>query len=225
MWRILTDGLSENTAGLLILLLLGVVSVCSWALVFAKVVVFSWIRIQNKKFAKRFQMLSHMTPEEANDYRQQLMNEALKSGSLLAGMYVAGWQEFGKAYHRLKDEPERIRECVVRAMEGAAGMQLRRLRRGMIFLSLSASTSPYVGLLGTVLGVIRAFTSIGLSGLVSLSVVAPGISEALVATAAGLFVAVPALVAYNIFQGILRGHLEEGRYFMLQVLNQLERGV
>jgi len=80
-----------------------------------------------------------------------------------------------------------------------------RLERGFSFLATTGSSAPFIGLFGTVVGIINAFESIGRAGSASLAVVAPGIAEALITTAVGLFAAIPATIAYNYFSGRLRG--------------------
>lgn len=84
-------------------------------------------------------------------------------------------------------------------MQVAAGEEVRRLEKGMSTLATIASVSPFIGLLGTVWGVMDAFAGLGEAGTASLRAVAPGIAEALITTAAGLFAAIPALIAYNHF--------------------------
>ena len=92
-----------------------------------------------------------------------------------------------------------------RSVEWGASAQVRRLERGLPFLATTGSTAPFIGLFGTVIGIIAAFQSIGEAGQASLSVVGPGIAEALVATAVGLLAAIPAMMAYNAFGGRIDG--------------------
>jgi biopolymer transport protein TolQ len=96
---------------------------------------------------------------------------------------------------------DRLLSQLERSIEWGASGQIRRLERGLPFLASTGSTAPFIGLFGTVIGIIAAFQSIGESGQASLSVVGPGIAEALVATAVGLIAAIPATMAYNAFGG------------------------
>lgn len=100
---------------------------------------------------------------------------------------------------------ERSRDKLVtqlsRSIAWSSNSQVRRLERGMPFLATTGSATPFIGLLGTVIGIIAAFQSIGIAGQASLAVVGPGIAEALVATAVGLMAAIPATIAYNAFGG------------------------
>lgn len=118
--------------------------------------------------------------------------------------------------HALQDARERnatdiTRQRMVsqleRSIAWSAITQTRRLERGMPFLATTGSTAPFIGLFGTVIGIIAAFQSIGEAGQASLAVVGPGIAEALVATAVGLLAAIPATVAYNTFGGRIDGML------------------
>jgi len=113
---------------------------------------------------------------------------------------------------------------LARSIAWSAVAQARRLERGLPFLATTGSTAPFIGLFGTVIGIIAAFQSIGEAGQASLSVVGPGIAEALVATAAGLLAAIPAMVAYNSFGGRIDGILAMLDRFSSQFeedLNQL----
>jgi len=106
---------------------------------------------------------------------------------------------------RARDAGDRARARLVtqleRSIAWAASSQVRRLERGMPFLATTGSATPFIGLFGTVVGIIQAFQSIGEAGQASLAVVGPGIAEALVATAVGLLAAIPATIAYNSFGG------------------------
>jgi len=110
-----------------------------------------------------------------------------------------------------------------RSVSWGANTQARRLERGMPFLATTGSTAPFIGLFGTVIGIIAAFQSIGEAGQASLSVVGPGIAEALVATAVGLLAAIPATVAYNAFSGRIDGILGMLERFSEQFQEDLGR--
>ncbi len=123
--------------------------------------------------------------------------------SPLAMVFLATGDELQAA--RERNAPDRGRESFVteleRSVAWSAGAQAHRLERGMPFLATTGSSTPFIGLFGTVVGIIAAFQSIGEAGHASLAVVGPGIAEALVATAAGLLAAIPATIAYNVFAG------------------------
>ena len=123
--------------------------------------------------------------------------------SPLAVVFLTTGAELQKA--RGRDGGDRSRDRLVtqleRSIAWSATAQVRRLERGMPFLATTGSATPFIGLFGTVVGIIAAFQSIGEAGQASLAVVGPGIAEALVATAVGLLAAIPATIAYNAFGG------------------------
>ena len=108
-------------------------------------------------------------------------------------------------------------------MRRAAGLEVAQLERYLPFLATTASSTPFIGLFGTVWGIMSAFHGIGTQGSASLAVVAPGISEALIATAAGLAAAIPAVIGYNYFINRVRHWATEMDGFMLDLLNVLSR--
>ncbi len=129
-------------------------------------------------------------------------NEKASDGSAILGMesiFRAGFKEFS----RLAQQPEMDSEAVIegsrRAMRVAVMREEERLERHLAFLASVGSTSPYIGLFGTVWGIMHSFRGLANSTQATLATVAPGISEALVATAMGLFAAIPAVLAYNRF--------------------------
>src|SRR5438046_700910 len=114
-------------------------------------------------------------------------------------------------------------EVAQRAMRRAAGHEVSRLERYLPFLATTASAAPFIGLFGTVWGIMAAFQGIGQQGSASLAVVAPGISEALIATAFGLGAAIPAVIGYNYFVNRVKHWSAEMDGFALDVLNLLAR--
>ncbi|MCP4907321.1 MAG: Tol-Pal system subunit TolQ [bacterium] len=140
---------------------------------------------------------------------------------------------------RRRDGEDQARETLVgqlaRSIAWSSHAQMRRLERGMPFLATTGSAAPFIGLLGTVVGIIAAFQSIGVAGQASLAVVGPGIAEALVATAVGLMAAIPATIAYNAFGGRIdailamleefSGQLEEDLNRLLQSSSVLAQSV
>jgi biopolymer transport protein TolQ len=112
---------------------------------------------------------------------------------------------------------------IKRALRRAVNVELTALSRALPFLATTGNTTPFIGLFGTVWGIMNAFRGIGLRGSASLAVVAPGISEALIATAAGLAAAIPAVVAYNYFSSIVATLESEMDNFSADFLNLIER--
>ena len=146
--------------------------------------------------------------------------------SPLVGLFKAGYAEIeAQMNHPSPAGPNKIRSLdgVERALQRAIRVEVSRLTRSMPFLATTAAASPFIGLFGTVWGIMGAFSAIGLSGSASIQAVAPGISEALINTAAGLFAAIPALIAYNYFGQRLRSARGEMEEFSLEFLNLTER--
>lgn len=117
----------------------------------------------------------------------------------IENLFRAGFKEFTRLRQQSKAEPDAVMEGAQRAMRVAHSREEEQMERHLAFLATVGSTSPYVGLFGTVWGIMGAFTGLATMHQATLATVAPGISEALVATAMGLFAAIPAVVAYNRF--------------------------
>jgi biopolymer transport protein TolQ len=168
------------------------VSLGSWTVIFGKTFGLSKVRKNNDQFERDFWAGSNL-----ND----LYNEATKrvNGAPLERIFASGMREFIKLRERQVVEVGALLEGARRAMRASFQRELDAVESNLSFLASVGSVSPYVGLFGTVWGIMHAF--VGLSNLqqVSLATVAPGIAEALVATAIGLFAAIPAVIAYNRF--------------------------
>ncbi|MBT4163064.1 MAG: protein TolQ [Gammaproteobacteria bacterium] len=117
----------------------------------------------------------------------------------LENIFSSGFKEFSRSRQQEGVDPDRLMQNVQRAMRVALSREEERLETHLTFLATVGSTSPYIGLFGTVWGIMNSFRGLATVNQASLSVVAPGISEALVATAIGLFAAIPAVIAYNRF--------------------------
>jgi len=117
----------------------------------------------------------------------------------LSSIFTSGFKEFSRARKQKDFEPDAVMQNVQRAMRVAMSREEERLEAHLAFLATVGSTSPYIGLFGTVWGIMNSFRGLATVNQASLSIVAPGISEALVATAMGLFAAIPAVIAYNRF--------------------------
>jgi biopolymer transport protein TolQ len=205
-----------------VLAILGVFSVLCWALIIEKWWQLRRVRQQTEAFerAVREGRRSALVYTAAKKYRE----------SPLAQLYMASHQEISGiaevADRVLEDAeglgPERL-EAVDRAMRRVATFEVARLERYLPFLATTASACPFIGLFGTVWGIISAFQGIGQQGTASLAVVAPGISEALIATAAGLGAAIPAVMAYNYFVNRVKHWATVMEGFALELLNTLGR--
>jgi biopolymer transport protein ExbB/TolQ len=136
----------------------------------------------------------------------------------LAQVMAAGLAEWS-AWSQ--EDDDRALGAAREAAAFAADMSLSEMRRGLTVLATIGSTAPFVGLLGTTFGIIHAFAAIGITGTAAMGAISAGISEALVTTAFGLFVAIPAVWAYNAFLGrldVLRVELDRGRFILIEQL-------
>jgi biopolymer transport protein TolQ len=185
----------------LVLLLLVVFSVVSWAII-----------VQKWRELRRAQQDSEAFLEVYRDESLSAAYEAARDldRSPLAAVFLAGSAEANRFARygggaTLREGGEEPLRAVTKQLEWAAARESERLERGLSFLATTGSSTPFIGLFGTVVGIIDAFQGIGRAGSASLAVVAPGIAEALIATAVGLLAAIPATIFYNHFVGRLQG--------------------
>lgn len=171
---------------------LALMSLVSWTLIFNKLVVLSAARRDSDEFERTF-----WSGTDLNKLYEEASRHQNASG--IQRIFQSGFAEFLKLRGRNGTELSDIMDGSRRAMRAAAQRELDTLDRHTSFLATVGSVSPYIGLFGTVWGIMHAFIGLGNAGQATLSTVAPGIAEALVATAIGLFAAIPAVVAYNRF--------------------------
>lgn len=164
-------------------------SIWSWAIIIDKVVAFGRMRKQLERFEENF--WSGASLEELYRSLQD------KKASGMGAIFVAAMREWKKSYERGARTPVSLQSRIDRAMDVALGREMERLESRLGFLASVGSVAVYVGLFGTVIGIMTSFQAIAGSESTNLAVVAPGIAEALLATAIGLVAAIPALVAYN----------------------------
>ncbi len=205
--------------------LLAAMSIVSWAIMISKLLQHRRATIQGEQFLKIFRRSKRFS--EVNAAAEQLQ------GTPMVGLFQAGYAEISaqvKAHQentRTTGEsaaPFRVRslEGVERSLRRAIGTELAILDKGTVFLATTAAAAPFIGLFGTVWGIMVAFQNIGATGSTSLTAVAPGIAEALVNTAAGLAAAIPALVGFNYFGSRLRQMRSQMEDFILEFINLTE---
>jgi biopolymer transport protein TolQ len=174
-----------------VMALLMLASLTSWFMIFQRGFALSGIRRDSEAFESEFW--------SGKDLRK-MYTEIDTVNHTPVGMeqiFVAGFKEFTRLRKQDNPDPDRVMQNVQRAMRVAMAREEERLETHLAFLATVGSTSPYIGLFGTVWGIMNSFRSLALVEQASLSIVAPGISEALIATAMGLFAAIPAVIAYN----------------------------
>jgi biopolymer transport protein TolQ len=176
----------------LVMLLLLLASVASWALILQRVQVFRQAQQSRLAFEERF--WSGMDLGQL--YREVAAEPTPFSG--MESIFRAGFREFSRLRQQSHDA-DAVMDGAQRAMRVAFAREQERLEASLPFLATVGSTSPYIGLFGTVWGIMNSFRGLAQVQQATLATVAPGISEALIATAMGLFAAIPAVIAYNRF--------------------------
>jgi biopolymer transport protein TolQ len=166
-------------------------SLASWSFIFSKYREIQRAEETTDEFEERFWSGIDL----ADLYRQLARDDYETEG--LENIFLAGFKEFARLRQEPNIAPEAVMEGAQRVMRVSLNRELELLDQRLPFLATVGSTSPYVGLFGTVWGIMNAFRSLGNAKQATLAMVAPGISEALVATAMGLFAAIPAVMAYN----------------------------
>src|SRR6266446_5430215 len=197
-----------------VLLLLIAFSVLSWAVILSKWRLIRRARGQSGRFVRAFRKAQRLQDiaSVADQFRP----------SPLVGVFDNGFEEF----KRQVGNPTGVLRnplAVQRAMQIANSEELTRFERNVPWLAITGAVTPFVGLFGTVWGIIDAFHGLGTAGAATLRAVAPGISEALVTTAGGLAAAIPAVVAYNLINGSIRELAARNDDFSLEMLNLVER--
>jgi biopolymer transport protein TolQ len=206
-----------------VLVVLAFFSLVSWAIIIGKIWSFSRAGASSRAFLAHFR--------KSRKFADVLGICDKCEPSPLVGIFRAGYAELDQ---QVKDGREvapadtgrlfvKSLASIERALERAAGVETTRLTRGLSFLATTASATPFIGLFGTVMGILISFSQIASKGSTSIVVVAPGIAEALINTAAGLVAAVPALIAYNNFNARGRAARSEMRDFALEFMNLAER--
>ncbi len=176
-----------------VMLILALASVISWYLIVLRAKNLARTEKENAAFVSRFRQTDDLVRlyDEATSKQQ--------SATHLKGIFSDGYREFSLLKHLPNITPSEVTEGAERAMLVSIGKEEAQLEKGLSFLATVGSVSPYIGLFGTVWGIMNAFIGLSQVQQATLSTVAPGIAEALIATAIGLFAAIPAVIAYNRF--------------------------
>lgn len=196
-----------------VLVILLIFSILSWAIIFAKWNTFRQARTTNIRFLRAFRKANGLEAVA-------LASEQFRSSPLVA-VFDFGYEEVERQVKGRGTLNNKL--ALERTLQLGISEELAKLERNMNWLATVASVSPFIGLFGTVLGIIDAFHALGQAGSASLRVVAPGISEALVATAMGLGAAIPAAVFYNHFGHVIREMAARMEDFALEFMNLAER--
>ncbi|MEN8188629.1 MAG: protein TolQ [Thermodesulfobacteriota bacterium] len=218
--------LHAGPVGQLVMLTLLLFSLISWYIIFMKARLYKKTRLDTDEFLETFWTSGNLN--EASQAAEEF------TYSPEAAVFVTGYSELEKinAIRNRKEESQAgetlemqlaTMDNLKRAIRKAEAQEIAELGRSLPFLATTGSAAPFIGLFGTVWGIMASFHDIGLRGSASLAVVAPGISEALVATAAGLAVAIPAVIFYNYYASRLTEIDTDVQNFSTDFLNLVER--
>ena len=186
-------------------------------MIFQKLSLFGRVRRESDQFLKIFRATKGVANPQG----------LVSAGSPFANVYASGYRELQSQLTPTSTaaSPAKLKsmQAVTVNMQLASSEEIRRVEKGMSWLATTAGVTPFIGLFGTVWGIIDAFSGLGTSGSASLRAVAPGIAEALVTTAAGLFAAIPALIAYNYFLQLIRDLAQRLDTFANEFAAQIEK--
>lgn len=202
MWYLIA---SASLLVQLVMLTLVAASVISWVMIFQRSTALRSAKSALDDFEDRFWSGIDLSKL----YRQVTGNPDNNSG--LEQIFRAGFKEFSRMRQQAGVDPEAVMDAVQRSMRVAISREEEKLEQHLPFLATVGSTSPYIGLFGTVWGIMNSFRGLATAQSATLAAVAPGIAEALIATAIGLFAAIPAVIAYNKFSA--RSEMLISRYY------------
>lgn len=203
---------NSGPVALSVLIVLLVASIYSWTVIFSKISAFNRATTQSRRFLRAFRKATRLQEISAATAENKF--------SPLAQVFVDVYETYKRQTGGAG--PPRNLVPLERSAQTAGSEAVTTLERRLTWLATIATVAPFVGLFGTVMGIVDAFHGLGTAGSATLRAVAPGISEALITTAAGLFVAIPALIAYNQFTGRIRVIASAIDDFSRELLNSLE---
>jgi biopolymer transport protein TolQ len=203
----------------MVMLLLLTVSMVSWTMIFRRRSALRDARLAANRFEGRFWSGGDLTTL----FREISRGDVEPIG--MAGIFKAGFSEYMRLRDRAGVDPRAVMEGAQRAMRVVLSRKTDELETHLSFLATVGSTSPYVGLFGTVWGIMNSFRGLGNAQQATLSMVAPGIAEALIATAMGLFAAIPAVIAYNRYSNDVERLINRYDNFLEEFSTILQRQV
>ncbi len=201
-----------------VLIILLIMSIFSWAIIVFKYISYKKISRAADEFMDAF--IGGKTLNEA--YEETRSKPASYLKSIFDVGYKTAMRKKGAKADVEETSPVSL-DIIERAMRKVTLVEVNKLEDLLSFLASTGSASPFIGLFGTVWGIMAAFRSIGITESASLAIVAPGISEALITTAMGLFAAIPAVLAYNYFQRRIKVFMDDMDAFIIEMLNMFER--
>lgn len=211
-----------------VLIVLLFTSILSWAIMLKKLRMLGRLRKESSDFIKVFRRSAKLSEihDACEDFERTPLASVFQAGyTELCNQIRAAGYPVGNPSPEVAPQGVRIKSLtgVQRSLQRAAAAELTTLEQGINWLATIGSVAPFIGLFGTVIGIVNAFNGLSGGGASTIQAVAPGISEALITTAAGLFAAVPAVIGYNYFVQRLRVIAAEMDDFMLEFTNLIER--
>jgi biopolymer transport protein TolQ len=203
----------------LVMLLLMCVSITSWSAIFRKIFALRRVKSLNETFEREF-----WSGTSLNDLFAAAAANAKTAGPM-ERIFASGMREYQKLRERRVTDPSTLLDGARRAMRASFQREMDEIESSLSFMATVGSVSPYVGLFGTIWGIMHAFTGLAAMAQVTLQTVAPGIAEALVATAVSLFAAIPAVVAYNRFARDIDRVAIQQETFIEEFSNILQRNL
>lgn len=200
----------------LVMLLLALFSISSWAIILGKWLILTRIKLQTHNFINEYNKSTSVVTLYNSISLQ-------KNRCSTSSMFFAGISEYNRLSKNGISDKETIMNNVERALSSTIDLEVNRYEKGLSTLATFGSVSPYIGLLGTVWGIMHSFVGLSNSTQSTLAAVAPGIAEALIATAIGLFVAIPAYIAFNKFSSDINNLYNKMNYFGDDFLNLISR--
>ncbi len=215
--RDILDIISQTgTVAKVVLIILLAFSVISWAIIFYKLRILSKAKKQSYDFLNYFRKSRKFSDINFSSERFKF--------SPLASIFRAGYNEINYQISLQEQSKNSLNlESLQRVLLRISNKEIEKLEDFMGFLATTGSVTPFIGLFGTVWGIMDSFREIGIRGSASLATVAPGIAEALISTAAGLFTAIPAVIFYNHFLRQIKSIVNEMENFILEFINLTEK--
>ena len=192
-------------------------SVLSWTIMLRKRRAFAQVAAAIEAFERRF-----WSGQDMEELYKAAAGSVYPPGSV-EGLFIGGYREFRHLYEQPHLPIEAALDSAQRGMRAGMSREMEALDEHLPYLATIGSISPYIGLFGTVWGIMSAFQSLGTTGQPTLALVAPAISEALVATAMGLFAAIPAVIAYNRFASVVDHRAGQYEAFIEDFMSLLQR--
>lgn len=222
IWKIIGQ---SSAFGIFILIVLVVFSLVSWSIMFGKWRLFRRVDEESEVFLNFY--------GKSKKFGELVSQAKTLQFTPLAGVFLEGYEEIKEILKNKKggeESDEHVKpltdddmDTIEMALERARNEEIAELERRVIFLATTANASPFLGLLGTVVGIMDSFWSIGERGSASLAVVAPGIAEALLATIVGLGAAIPAVIGFNWANNRLKRYNDEAANFGLEFMSRIKK--